>query len=580
MLKKIIKSVREYKKPSLLSMVYVSGEVLLEVLIPLIMAELVDRGIEGGNMNVLVKLSIALLISALISLIFGALAGKSASVASCGFAKNLRKDMYENIQNFSFSNIDKYSDAGLITRLTSDIMHVQMAYQMVVRTAVRSPAMMIFSLIAAFSLNKKLSLVFLIFIPVLAGGLLLIMRHAHPVFEKVFRAYDKLNNVVKENLHGMRVVKSFVREDVEEEKFGESSTLIYKLFTKAESFIALNAPLMQFCMYATMLLISWFGAKAIIACGGVDFTTGELMSLLTYSMQILHSLMMLSMIFVMITISRASMERIVEILDEKSDITSPDNAVKEIKDGSVVFKNVSFSYSKRNEKKVLDNINLEIKSGETVGIIGGTGSSKSSLVSLIPRLYDVSDGCVYVGGRDVREYDIDALRSEVSVVLQKNTLFSGTVAENLRWGNENATDEEIKRAAELAEADSFVSVMEDGYNSKVEQGGANFSGGQRQRLCIARALVKSPKILILDDSTSAVDTKTDAKIRRAFREDIPDITKIIIAQRISSVSDADKIIVMEDGKIDGIGTHDELLISNDIYRSVYETQMKGADSNE
>ena len=580
MLKKIIKSVREYKKPSLLSMVYVSGEVLLEVLIPLIMAELVDRGIEGGNMNVLVKLSIALLISALISLIFGALAGKSASVASCGFAKNLRKDMYENIQNFSFSNIDKYSDAGLITRLTSDIMHVQMAYQMVVRTAVRSPAMMIFSLIAAFSLNKKLSLVFLIFIPVLAGGLLLIMRHAHPVFEKVFRAYDKLNNVVKENLHGMRVVKSFVREDVEEEKFGESSTLIYNLFTKAESFIALNAPLMQFCMYATMLLISWFGAKAIIACGGVDFTTGELMSLLTYSMQILHSLMMLSMIFVMITISRASMERIVEILDEKSDITSPDNAVKEIKDGSVVFKNVSFSYSKRNEKKVLDNINLEIKSGETVGIIGGTGSSKSSLVSLIPRLYDVSDGCVYVGGRDVREYDIDALRSEVSVVLQKNTLFSGTVAENLRWGNENATDEEIKRAAELAEADSFVSVMEDGYNSKVEQGGANFSGGQRQRLCIARALVKSPKILILDDSTSAVDTKTDAKIRRAFREDIPDITKIIIAQRISSVSDADKIIVMEDGKIDGIGTHDELLISNDIYRSVYETQMKGADSNE
>lgn len=580
MLKKIIKSVREYKKPSLLSMVYVSGEVLLEVLIPLIMAELVDRGIEGGNMNVLVKLSIALLISALISLIFGALAGKSASVASCGFAKNLRKDMYENIQNFSFSNIDKYSDAGLITRLTSDIMHVQMAYQMVVRTAVRSPAMMIFSLIAAFSLNKKLSLVFLIFIPVLAGGLLLIMRHAHPVFEKVFRAYDKLNNVVKENLHGMRVVKSFVREDVEEEKFGKSSTLIYKLFTKAESFIALNAPLMQFCMYATMLLISWFGAKAIIACGGVDFTTGELMSLLTYSMQILHSLMMLSMIFVMITISRASMERIVEILDEKSDITSPDNAVKEIKDGSVVFKNVSFSYSKRNEKKVLDNINLEIKSGETVGIIGGTGSSKSSLVSLIPRLYDVSDGCVYVGGRDVREYDIDALRSEVSVVLQKNTLFSGTVAENLRWGNENATDEEIKRAAELAEADSFVSVMEDGYNSKVEQGGANFSGGQRQRLCIARALVKSPKILILDDSTSAVDTKTDAKIRRAFREDIPDITRIIIAQRISSVSDADKIIVMEDGKIDGIGTHDELLISNDIYRSVYETQMKGADSNE
>ncbi len=580
MLKKIIKSVREYKKPSLLSMLYVSGEVLLEVLIPLIMAELVDKGIEGGNMNVLVKLSIALLISALISLIFGALAGKSASVASCGFAKNLRKDMYENIQSFSFSNIDKYSDAGLITRLTSDIMHVQMAYQMIVRTAVRSPAMMIFSLIAAFSLNKKLSLVFLVAVPILAVGLLLIMRHAHPIFEKVFRAYDKLNNIVQENLHGMRVVKSFVREDVEEKKFGESSSLIYDLFTKAESFIALNAPLMQFCMYATMLLISWFGAKAIIAGGGVDFTTGELMSLLTYAMQILHSLMMLSMIFVMITISRASMERIVEILDEKSDITSPDNAVKEIKDGSVIFKNVSFSYSKRNEKKVLDNINLEIKSGETIGIIGGTGSSKSSLVSLIPRLYDVTDGCVLVGGRDVREYDIDALRGEVSVVLQKNTLFSGTVSENLRWGNENATDEEIKRAAQLAEADAFVSLMENGYDSKVEQGGANFSGGQRQRLCIARALVKSPKILILDDSTSAVDTKTDAKIRKAFREDIPDITKIIIAQRISSVSDADKIIVMEDGKINGIGTHDELLKTNEIYRSVYETQMKGANKSE
>ena len=576
MLKKIAKSIREYKKPSLLAMLYVSGEVLLEVLIPLIMAELVDKGIEGGNMNVLVKLSLALFISAVISLIFGAFAGKHASVASCGFAKNLRKDMYERIQQFSFSNIDKFSDAGLITRLTSDVTHIQMAYQMIVRTAVRSPAMMIFSLIAAFSLNRKLSLVFLIFVPVLSGGLLLIMRHAHPVFEKVFRSYDKLNKVVKENLHGIRVVKTFVREEVEEKKFEDSSTLIYNLFTKAESFIALNAPLMQFCMYSTMLLISWFGAKAIIACGGVDFTTGELISLLTYSMQILMSLMMLSMIFVMITISRAACERIVEILDEESDITSPENAVYEIADGSVVFKNVSFSYSGRTEKNVLDNINIEIKSGETVGIIGGTGSSKSSLISLIPRLYDVKEGAVFVGGRDVREYNVEALRSAVSVVLQKNTLFFGTVAENLRWGNKNATDEEIKRAAMVAEADSFVLLMEKGYDSVIEQGGANLSGGQRQRLCIARALVKNPKILILDDSTSAVDTKTDAKIRKALRSERPEVTKIIIAQRIASVADADKIIVMEDGKINGIGTHDELLKTNEIYKSVYETQAKGA----
>ena len=408
MLKKIARSVREYKKPSFLAMVYVGMEVLLEVIIPLIMAELVDKGIDGGNMNVLVKLSIALFISSVISLLFGALAGKCAAVASCGFAKNLREDMYYNIQNFSFSNIDKFSDAGIVTRLTSDVTHVQMAYQMIVRTAVRSPAMMIFSLIAAFSLSKKLSLVFLIFIPILAVGLLTIMRKAHPTFEKVFRSYDKLNNVVKENLHGMRVVKSFVREDLEEKKFTDISSLIYNLFTRAESLLALNMPLMQFCMYSTMLLISWFGARAIIACGNTTFTTGELMSLLTYAMQVLHSLMMLSMIFVMITISRAACERIVEILDEKSDITSPENAVMSVPDGSVSFKNVCFAYGKKHDKYVLDNINLDINPGETVGIIGATGSSKSSLVQLIPRLYDVLEGAVYVGGRDVRDYDLEA----------------------------------------------------------------------------------------------------------------------------------------------------------------------------
>lgn len=581
MIKILAKSIRQYKRPSVLTAVQVSAEVILEVIIPLLMAELIDKGIDAGNMSVLVKYSIALLISALISLVFGALAGKNAAIASCGFAKNLRQDMYYNVQNFSFASIDKFSDASIVTRLTTDVTNLQMAYQMIVRTAIRSPFMMIFSLVAAFGINARLSLIFLACIPILGIGLWLIMGHAHPIFERVFRTYDKLNNVVQENLRGIRVVKAFVREDFEEEKFGSVSEIIYKSFSKAEKLLALNAPLMQFCMYSSMLLISWFGARLIVlGSNSASLTTGELMSLVSYAMQILSSLMMISMVFVMITISRASAERIVEILEEKSDLHNPENPDYDVKDGSVVFDNVCFSYGKKRDKYVLDNINLDIKSGETVGIIGGTGSSKSSLVQLIPRLYDVAEGSVRVGGRDVREYDIGALREEVSMVLQKNSLFSGTIRENLRWGNENASDAELVRVCKLAQADGFISEMPDGYNTYIEQGGANVSGGQKQRLCIARALLKKPKILILDDSTSAVDTKTDTLIRRAFAEEIPDTTKIIIAQRISSVQDADKIVVLEDGKISACGTHDELLESSEIYKEIYTSQKKGGADGE
>ena len=581
MLKKLLGSVREYKKDSLLSPVFVSLEVVMEVVIPLLMSLLIDNGINGnggsGNMNYIVKIGLVLLGCCVISLAFGALAGKHAAYASAGFAKNLRKDMYYKVQNYGFSNIDKLSTASIITRLTTDVTNIQNAYQMCIRIAVRSPFMLVSSLIMAFSVNPRLSLIFLCAIPILGGGLYLIMTHAHPIFERVFKTYDKLNNVVQENLHGIRVVKSFVREDHEIDKFEGVSKDIYNDFSKAEKLLAFNSPLMQFCMYGCMLLISWLGAKLIVSD---SMTTGQLMSFISYASQILMSLMMLSMILVMITISRASCERIVEVLDEESDLTNCENPVYQVKDGSIKFSNVCFDYSKKADRHCLNNVNVNIPSGATVGIIGGTGSSKSSFVQLIPRLYDVTEGSVEVGGLDVRKYDIESLRNEVAMVLQKNVLFSGTIKENLRWGNENATDEEMERACKLAQADSFIQTFPDKYDTYIEQGGSNVSGGQKQRLCIARALLKKPKILILDDSTSAVDTATDAMIRRAFKEEIPDTTKLIVAQRISSVEDADMIIVLDDGEINGVGTHDELIKTNEIYREVYESQTKGGADNE
>lgn len=549
----------------------------MEVLIPTFMASLIDKGINQGNMSEVLKIGGILVIFCLFSLTGGTLSAKFGADASCGFAKNLRHDMYYKVQDYSFSNIDKFSTASLVTRMTTDVTNVQNAYQMMIRIAVRAPLMLIFSLIMSFRINAKLSLLFLIVMPVLAVGLILIMNHAHPIFKKVFKLYDKLNNVVQENLRGIRVVKSYVREDHEVEKFNKVSEKIYEGFSKAEKTLAINGPLMQFCMYTATLLLSWFGAKMIVSSGGSELTVGMLQSLITYTAQILMSFMMLSMIFVMITMSRASAERICEVLQEESDITDPENPVYEVKDGSITFENVEFSYSKRGDKKCLDNINLKIESGQTIGIIGGTGSSKSSLVQLIPRLYDVTAGKITVGGVDVRDYDIHALRNAVAMVLQKNELFSGTIKSNLKWGDENATDEQIEHASKLAQADPFIQEFEDKYDTTIEQGGTNVSGGQKQRICIARALLKHPKILILDDSTSAVDTKTDSLIQSAFREEIPDTTKIIIAQRISSVEKADKIIVLDDGKINGFGSHDELIKTNEIYREVYESQTKKSD---
>ena len=552
----------------------------MEVIIPILMANLIDYGIDRGDMPYVIKTGIMLVVAALISLMFGVLAGRSASIASCGFGKNLRHDMFHNLQNFAFSNIDKYSSASIVTRLTTDVNNIQNAFQMVIRMAVRSPSMLIFSLIMAFRINWKLALIFVAAVPFLLGGLLLIVTHAHPIFRRVFKTYDKLNRVVQENLRGIRVVKSFVREEEEMGKFGEISDDIYKSFSRAEKLVAYNMPLMQFAMYTCTLLVSWFGARMIVACGGNPevMSTGLLMSLLTYSAQILSSLMMVSMAFVMFTISRASAERIVEILDEKSDIQNKENSVREIKDGSISFENVTFRYNNKSDKPCLDSVSVEIKSGETVGIIGATGSAKSSFVQLIPRLYDVSGGSVKVGGVDVRDYDIETLRNNVAMVLQKNVLFSGTIKENLRWGDENATDEEIAHAAKLACAAPFIEEFPDKYDTYIEQDGTNVSGGQKQRLCIARALLKKPKILILDDSTSAVDTKTDADIRAAFRNEIPNVTKLIIAQRIASVQDADKIIVLDDGKINGFGTHEELLANNEIYQEVYYSHVKGGDN--
>lgn len=565
------KSIREYKRDSILTPVFVTMEVMMEVIIPMMMALLIDKGIDAQNMSYIAKMGITLALACVISLFFGALSGKFAAKASAGFAKNLRKDMYYNVQNFSFSNIDKFSTSSIVTRLTTDVTNVQNAYQMLIRVAVRCPLMLIFSLIMAFAISPTLSCIYLGAIPLLGIGLYFIMTKAHPIFERVFKIYDKLNRVVQENLRGIRVVKSYVREDYEEKKFKDVSADIYHDFVKAEKLLAFNAPLMQFAAYGCMLLISWFGARLIV---NSSMTTGELTSLISYTMQILISLMMLSMVFVMITMARASAERITEILTEQSNLTNPENPIETIPDGSICFDNVSFGYSKN--KMCLKNINLKIRSGQTIGIIGGTGSSKSSLVQLIPRLYDVAQGTVFVGGHDVREYDIEALREAVAMVLQKNVLFSGTIKENLRWGNENATDEELIHACKLAQADEFIRTFPEQYDTYIEQGGANVSGGQRQRLCIARALLKKPKILILDDSTSAVDTKTDACIRRSFREEIPDTTKIIIAQRVSSVEDSDQIIVMDNGTISGIGTHDELIANNEIYREVYQSQVKGA----
>lgn len=578
MVRKLLRSVREYKTSSLLAPLFVTCEVILEVIIPMLMANLIDFGIEAGNMQYILKMGLALIICCIVSLTFGALSGKYAAVASAGFAKNLREDMYNKVQEYSFSNIDKFSTASIVTRLTMDITNIQNAYMMSIRVAVRCPIMLIFALFMAFQINSHLAPIFVIAIPILAVGLVIIISNAKRIFERVFRIYDKLNNVVQENLHGIRVVKSFVREDHETEKFCSVSKEIYQDFSKAEKILAFNAPLMQFCAYGCMLLISWLGAKLIVASGNnpaVGMTTGDLTSMFSYTMQILMSLMMFSMVFVMITISYASMERAEEILDEKSDLHNPENPVYEVKDGSIEFDHVNFAYGKNADKLCLDNVNLKIPSGATVGIIGGTGSSKSTLVQLIPRLYDATEGAVKVGGRDVREYDIESLREEVAMVLQKNVLFSGTIKDNLRWGKEDATDEEMRHVCQLAQADEFIQTFPDGYDTYIEQGGTNVSGGQKQRLCIARALLKKPKILILDDSTSAVDTKTDALIRMAFRKEIPNTTKIIIAQRISSVEDADLILVLDDGKINGMGTHQELLANNEIYREVYESQQKG-----
>ena len=578
MVRKLLRSVREYKTSSLLAPLFVTCEVILEVIIPMLMANLIDFGIGAGNMQYILKMGLALIICCIVSLTFGALSGKYAAVASAGFAKNLREDMYNKVQEYSFSNIDKFSTASIVTRLTTDITNIQNAYMMSIRVAVRCPIMLFFALFMAFQINSHLAPIFVIAIPILAVGLVIIISNAKRIFERVFRTYDKLNNVVQENLHGIRVVKSFVREDHETEKFCSVSKEIYQDFSKAEKILAFNAPLMQFCAYGCMLLISWLGAKLIVASGNnpaVGMTTGDLTSMFSYTMQILMSLMMFSMVFVMITISYASMERAEEILDEKSDLHNPENPVYEVKDGSIEFDHVNFAYGKNADKLCLDNVNLKIPSGSTVGIIGGTGSSKSTLVQLIPRLYDATEGAVKVGGRDVREYDIESLREEVAMVLQKNVLFSGTIKDNLRWGKEDATDEEMRHVCQLAQADEFIQTFPDGYDTYIEQGGTNVSGGQKQRLCIARALLKKPKILILDDSTSAVDTKTDALIRMAFREEIPNTTKIIIAQRISSVEDADLILVLDDGKINGMGTHEELLANNEIYREVYESQQKG-----
>ena len=571
MIKRLLKSVRAYKKDALLTPFFVVLEVVMEVVIPAVMALLIDRGIDAHNMGEIWKYGIILIACAALALVFGAAAGTFAARASTGFARNLRHDMYYAVQDYSFSNIDKFSTGSIVTRLTTDVTNVQNSFQMCTRIAVRCPVMLLFSLVMAFQINSELALIFLGVLPVLAIGLGLLMKFVGPVFERVFKTYDRMNTVVQENVRGIRVVKAYVREEHETEKFQGVSGLLYRQFSKAQKTMAGVAPLMQFCMYACMLLISWFGARLIV---GGSMTTGELTSLFSYAMQILMSLMMVAMVFVMITMSKASAERIVEILEEQPDLHNPENPVTEVKSGDIDFENVNFSYKGDEHKLALRDVNLHIKAGQTIGILGGTGSAKSTLVQLIPRLYDVTSGSVKVGGVDVRAYDIETLRSEVAMVLQKNVLFSGTIKENLRWGNEHASDEELERVCKLAQADEFIQQMPKKYDTYIEQGGTNVSGGQKQRLCIARALLKKPKVLILDDSTSAVDTKTDALIRKAFAEEIPGTTKLIIAQRVSSVQEADQIIILDGGAVQAVGTHDELLASNAIYQEIYNQQTR------
>ncbi len=580
MFRQLLSCIRGYKAQTILTPVFMIGEVVCECIIPVITANLINSINAGCEMNEILKDGMLLILMAFTSLAFGVLAGKTAATASAGFAKNLRHDIFYKIQDFSFSNIDRFSTSSLVTRLTTDITNVQMAFMMIIRTAVRAPLMLIFATVMAGVVGKKLNLIFVFIAPALAIGLLCIGLKALPMFRAVFKKYDKLNNSVQENIKGMRVVKSFVREEYEKKKFAVASEDIRNDFTRVERIVVLNGPFMQLAMYTSMLLISFFTAKLVVSTGGTYLDVGTLSSMLTYSMQVLMSLMMLSMIFVMITMAIASTKRITEVINEVPDIRQPENPVYEVADGSIDFEDVCFKYSKNAENNALSDINIHISSGETVGIIGGTGSSKTSLIQLISRLYDVTEGSVKVGGIDVRDYSVKELRDAVSVVLQKNVLFSGTIKENLRWGDPDATDEEIERICRLSQASEFIENFPDKYDTFIEQGGANVSGGQKQRLCIARALLKKPKILILDDSTSAVDTKTDALIRKAFREEIPGTTKIIIAQRISSVQDADKIIVMDNGRIDGMGTHEELLKSNDIYKEAYSIQSKGGEEDE
>lgn len=580
MIKELAKSIREYKKTTILTPIIVILEVVMECTIPFITAQMVNQIKSGCGIDVIIEYGIVLIILAGLSLLFGAIAGSTCSTASCGLGKNLRKDMFYSIQEYSFENIDNFVASSLVTRMTTDVTNVQNAFMMIIRTAIRAPLMLIFAFIMAFVMGGKMAWIFLFVVPFLAVGLSIVISKTVPLFRNVFKKYDNLNSSIQENVKGIRVVKSYVREEHEREKFGMAAKDVYNDFVKAERILAFNGPMMQFCIYTVMSFVLSFGSYTIITSMGMDLDVGQLSALVTYSFMMLNSLMMLSMVFVLITMASESGKRIVEVLTEKSTLDSPKNPIHQIADGSIVFDNVSFKYSKKAKRMALSNINLEIKSGETIGIIGGTGSSKSTLIQLIPRLYDATKGMVKVGGKNVRDYDLEALRNQVSVVLQKNILFSGTVKENLRWGNKDATDEELIEACKLAQADEFLSGFPDGYDTYIEQGGTNVSGGQKQRLCIARALLKKPKILILDDSTSAVDTKTDALIRKAMREYIPETTKIIIAQRTSSIEDADRIIIMDRGTINGIGTHEQLLEESEIYKEIYTSQNKAGDQNE
>ena len=580
MLKELAKSIREYKKSSIATPLLVSVEVVLECIIPFIIANLVNNIKAGSDLGVIIRYGIVLFIMAALSLLFGALAGNTSAIASSGLSKNLRKDMFIKIQSYSFENIDKFSPSSIVTRMTTDVFNIQNAYMMIIRTAIRCPLMMVFAFVMAFVMGGKMAFIFLILVPILGFGLFTVIRKTVPLFRKVFKKYDNLNASIQENVNAMRVVKSYVREDYEKDKFGYAAQDVCNDFTKAERIMAWNGPMMQFCIYTVMSFVLSFGSYTVITTKGLKLDLGQMSALVTYSFMILQSLMMLSMVFTMITMATESAERVVELLTEESTLINPADPVYEVRDGSVDFENVSFKYSQGAEKMVLSDINLHMNSGETIGIIGGTGSSKSSMIQLISRLYDTTEGSVRVGGLDVKNYDLDTLRNQVSVVLQKNVLFSGTIKDNLRWGNKEATDEQMIQACKVSHADEFIDQFPQGYDTYIEQGGTNVSGGQKQRLCIARALLKNPKVLIMDDSTSAVDTKTDAQIRKAFRDFIPDTTKIIIAQRVSSVEDADQIIVMESGKINAIGTHDELMAGNEIYREIYESQNKAGDNDE